>query len=409
MLHSVKLPNALHSTLPSTLWSTLLIALDCTLPAYLTYAPTKALKTLPSTQWVRFQLHLRVRFQVNSRACSQWHSHLPSTVHSQPAWLHTPNPALKRLSRTLPSTVSITLQIALNDSLLAYLTIRSQESKRLPSTPSMFSSTLPGMLPWTLTLALHGTQPACLTVHYQTSAQGALKHTPGHALKYASNYTRWYTPSPLGSTLPSTLSSGKTLPISLDYMLTCTILHARSRDLLSCRSQAPGGVSCRHQAPGGMRQVAYVGQWLVGGMWQVVCGTWWAAYDGWIMTSVDIIVWTLSSARPPWQDPTIPLCCGVDNRSIRFRSKGRQLELGESRSPIEIFQRNLVPAPNWLWPYVRSFGLGLMEMMAMAMANAKAMALAMVLVILIIVPEVLIQVGWLHQCQHQSFHRLWAL
>jgi hypothetical protein len=116
----------------------------------------------------------------------------------------------------------------------------------LPSTPpSMFSSSLPGMLPRMLTLALDGTQPACVTVHSHTSAQEALKHTPEHALKYASNCTRWYTPSLLGSTLPSTLSRGKTLPISLDYMLTCTLLHARSRDLQSCRSQAQGGVSCR--------------------------------------------------------------------------------------------------------------------------------------------------------------------
>jgi len=35
-----------------------------------------------------------------------------------------------------------------------------------------------------------------------------------------------------------------------------------------------------------------------------------------------------------------------------------------------------------------------------------AMAMAMVLVIVIIVPEVLRQVGWLRQRQHQSFHRL---
>ena len=43
--------------------------------------------------------------------------------------------------------------------------------------------------------------------------------------------------------------------------------------------------------------------------------------------------------------------------------------------------------------------------MAKAEAKAKAMAMAMVLVIVIIVPEVLIQVGWLRQRQHQSFHR----
>jgi hypothetical protein len=147
----------------------------------------------------------------------------------------------------------------------------------LPSTPpSSFSSTLPGMLPRTLPLALDGTQPACLTVHSQTSSQETLKHT----LKYASNCTRWHTPSLLGSTLPSTFSRGKTLPISLDYMLTCTLLHARPRDLQSGRRQASGGV----------RQVAYGGQCLAGGMWHVVCGRWRAAYGGRIMTSVDIIV-----------------------------------------------------------------------------------------------------------------------
>jgi len=156
------------------------------------------------------------------------------------------------------------------------------------------------MLPWTLTLALDGTQPACLTVHSQTSAQEALKHTPEQALMYASNCTGWYTPSLPGSTLPSTLSRWKTLPISLDYMLTCTLLHARSRDLLSCRSQAPGGASCRRQAaggisgrrqaPGGVRKVAYGGQCFAGGMWHGVCCRWRAAYGGRIMTSVDIMV-----------------------------------------------------------------------------------------------------------------------
>jgi hypothetical protein len=152
------------------------------------------------------------------------------------------------------------------------------------------------MLPRTLKLALDGTQPACLTVHSQTSAQDALKHT----FKYTSSCTRWYTLSLLGSTLPSTLSTGKTLPIALDYMLTCTLLHARSRDWLRCRSQAPGGVSCRRQAaggvscrcqaPGGMRQVAYGGHCLAGDRWHVVSGRWRAVYGGRIMASVVIIV-----------------------------------------------------------------------------------------------------------------------
>ena len=110
----------------------------------------------------------------------------------------------------------------------------------LPSTPpGMFSSTLPSMPPRMLTFALDGTQPACLTVQPNASIPEALKYTPEHALKYTSNCTRWYTPSLLGSTLPSTLSRGKTLPISLDYMLTCTFLYVRSKDLLNCRSKEP--------------------------------------------------------------------------------------------------------------------------------------------------------------------------
>jgi len=62
---------------------------------------------------------------------------------------------------------------------------------------------------------------------------------------------------------------------------------------------------------------------------------------------------------------------GVDNCSLRFCREGRQLDLGESRSPSQIFQRNLLP----------------------------------VLVMVIIVLEVLRQVGWLRQRQRQSFHR----
>jgi hypothetical protein len=55
---------------------------------------------------------------------------------------------------------------------------------------------------------------------------------------------------------------------------------------------------------------------------------------------------------------------GVDNCSHRFCRNGRQLELGESRSPTQIFQRNLLLASHGLWAYVRAFGLGLMVMRA---------------------------------------------
>jgi len=85
---------------------------------------------------------------------------------------------------------------------------------------------------------------------------------------------------------------------------------------------------------------------------------------------------------------------GVDNCSLRFCRKGRQFDLGVSRSPTQIFQRNLVRASHQFWAYVCAFGLGLMEMMAMAMA----MAMVLVIVIVIIVSEVLRQVGWLRQC-----------
>ena len=70
MLHSIKLSNALHCTIPSKLWCTILI----TLPACLTYAPKWDLKTLPSTLWVRSQVH--------SQACSQGRSSLHSMEYS---------------------------------------------------------------------------------------------------------------------------------------------------------------------------------------------------------------------------------------------------------------------------------------------------------------------------------------
>jgi hypothetical protein len=53
-------------------------------------------------------------------------------------------------------------------------------------------------------------------------------------------------------------------------------------------------------------------------------------------------------------------------------------------------------------------GLTKVMVMAMVMVVAMGMSMAMALVIVIILPEVLIQVGWLRQRQHQSFHRLRA-
>jgi len=89
----------------------------------------------------------------------------------------------------------------------------------------------------------------------------------------------------------------------------------------------------------------------------------------------------------------MPHVHGVDNCSLRFCRKGRQLDLGESKSPTQIFQRDLLPASHRLWAYVCAFGPGLMVMMAMVI-----MAMVMVSVMVIIVPEALRQVGWLRQC-----------
>jgi len=103
------------------------------------------------------------------------------------------------------------------------------------------------------------------------------KYTPRHALQDAPNCTRWYTPSLLGSTLPSTLSTGKTLAISPVDILPYILLHARSRDLVGCRRQAPGGI--RLMVYG--RQCLAGCRWHAGcGMWHAVCGRWQAAYGG---------------------------------------------------------------------------------------------------------------------------------
>jgi hypothetical protein len=68
------------------------------------------------------------------------------------------------------------------------------------------------------------------------------------------------------------------------------------------------------------------------------------------------------------------------------------LDLGESRSPTQIFQQNLLPTSHRLWAYVRAFSLRLMVMMVMVMAMMM-IAMVMVLVMVITVLEVLRQVG----------------
>jgi len=129
---------------------------------------------LPST--------LPAHSQVHSWACSQGRSHMYSMADSQPAWMYVPTPAVKKLSSTLPSTLSSKLPIALND------------------TASLHDYTLPRQL------------TRCSQVH----SQYVLKYTPGHDLKDAPNCTRWHTPSLLDCTLPNQLSG-------------CSQAHSRAR------------------------------------------------------------------------------------------------------------------------------------------------------------------------------------
>jgi len=93
---------------------------------------------------------------------------------------------------------------------------------------------------------------------------------------------------------------------------------------------------------------------------------------------------------------------GVDTWCLGFCRKGRQLDLGESRSPTQIFQRNLLLASHGLWACVCAFGPGLMVIVAMVIMAMMMTAMVMVSVVVVIVPEALRQVGWL--CQ--SFYRL---
>jgi hypothetical protein len=71
---------------------------------------------------------------------------------------------------------------------------------------------------------------------------------------------------------------------------------------------------------------------------------------------------------------------GVDNCSLRFCRNGRELDLGESRSPTQIIQWNLLLAFHRLWAYVYAIG-------ADGDHGEGMMVMMMVSVMVIIVPE----------------------
>jgi hypothetical protein len=150
--------------------------------------------------------------------------------------------------------LSSTLTIALDDTLPACVTMRSQDT--LNHTPEHALKYTPNCTRRHASSLLDYTLPSKLLRHSQEHLQVRTQVHLRVARKYILHCTRCHTPSLLGPMLPNTLSRGKTLPISLDYMLPCMLLCARSRDLLSCRRQAPGGVK---PVAGGGWAAAYVG------------------------------------------------------------------------------------------------------------------------------------------------------
>ena len=158
----------------------------------------------------------------------------------------------------------------------------------------MFSNSLP--------IALDSTHSAWLTACIQGSSADALKHiwkhTPMYTLKRQGtpNFTWWYAPM---------------------YGSGCSIQRL-----------------AQLKAPDTGRQVA----------------------GAETMTSVNSIVWNWLLTLPPWHDLMMPHGHGVENCNLWFCRQGRQLNLGESRSPTPIFQLQLLLTSYPLWVYVWVLG-----------------------------------------------------
>jgi len=99
----------------------------------------------------------------------------------------------------------------------------------------------------------------------------------------------------------------------------------------------------------------------------VAGGRWQAAYVGRYHDVGRYGSRNLILGWPPAQDLTMPQGHCVDNCSLGFCLKGRQLDRGESRSPTQFSQRNLQPDSRRFLAYVYAFGPGLMVMMVMEM------------------------------------------
>jgi len=155
--------------------------------------------------------------------------------------------------------------------------------------------------------SLHSsTLPACLAAPIRVSSHDSLMHTPEHAPRY-------------------TLQRQDTPNFSWLYAPI---------DAAGCWIQRLAEL----QAPATR--------------WREVGG---GCQEAKILTSVNIIVWFLFLVAPPPRDLTIPHSHGGDNCSLKFSRKGRQLDLGESRSLTQTMQWNLLLASHRLGVAVGAF------------------------------------------------------
>jgi len=111
--------------IPSLVNYTLPIALDGTLSACLAHALKQALKTLLSALQVGSQVHLRVSSAVHAQPRIQACSHFHLMAHSHPVLIYATGQLPKTLLSKLPSMLSSTLLLPLDDTLPEYLALSS--------------------------------------------------------------------------------------------------------------------------------------------------------------------------------------------------------------------------------------------------------------------------------------------
>jgi len=273
----------------------------------LKHTPENALNDAPNcTRWHTPSLlnctlpsKLSRRSQAHSRACSQGHYQLHSMT--LPAWLsvrsqvssqdvlkHTPENALKHTPNCTRWHTAGLLDCMIPSKL-------SRRSQAHSWARSQVHSQLHLM-----------TLPACMTECSQVSSQDTPKNTSEYAPKYTSKS--------LSSTLPSSL------PIALDgthpaYMALCSQVH--SPEGISPDDAPMYAPACLMQRLGEL-QTPGTGRHEPGSVWREVIGVRWVACGMWhvaggrqcmlaeIMTSVNVVVWTLSSVPRTWQDLMMP-------------------------------------------------------------------------------------------------------